>query len=85
MKLIEEMRMDMDFLNPMVFLGKDFAVIENVRSIVLISETSMTVQCGKEYVAVNGRGFVLKEIFEGRLWIEGDIQGVEFLRTSGKD
>ena len=85
MKLFEEMQMDMDFINPAVYLGKTFAIIENVKSIVLVSETSVTVQCGKEYVTISGNCFVLKEIFEGRLWLEGNIQGVEFLDPSGEN
>ena len=51
----------------------------------MISETSLTVSAGKKFVTVRGSGFVIKEIFEGRLLIEGTIQGIEFFRTSGKD
>lgn len=83
MKLIEEIKYDMDFSSPKVMLAKGIAVIENVKSIVMISETSLTVRCGEDYVAINGSNFVLKEIFEGRLWLEGNIQGAEFLNPSG--
>ena len=45
----------------------------------------IAVSAGKKFVTVRGSGFVIKEIFEGRLLIEGTIQGIEFFRTSGKD
>ena len=82
MKLIDEMKYDMDFNSPKVALARGLAVIENVKSIVMISETSLTVKCGDDYVSVNGSDFVLKEIFEGRLLIEGNIQGAEFYNPS---
>lgn len=85
MKLIEEMQLDMDFKNPRLLLGNNVAIIENVTSIVMMGETSVTVQCGEEFAEIRGHNFVLKEIFEGRLWLEGDIQGAEFLSPSGND
>jgi sporulation protein YqfC len=85
LKLIEEMSYDLDFNDPKLIISEKLAVIENVKAIVMISETSLTVQCGKKHVTVTGSDFVIKEIFEGRLLIEGKIQGIEFFRTSGKD
>lgn len=85
MKLIEEMNYDLDFNEPKLIISEKLAVIENVKAIVMISENSLTVECGKRYVTVTGSDFVIKEIFEGRLLIEGRIQGIEFFSSSGKD
>lgn len=79
------MSYDLDFDAPKVIISDKLAAVENVRSIVMIGENSITVECGSKHVTVIGSDFVIKEIFEGRLLIEGKIQGVEFLRTSGKD
>lgn len=84
MRLIEEMSYDLDFNEPKIIISERLAVIENVKAIVMIGEDSLTVQCGKKYVTVTGSGFVIKEIFEGRLLIEGRIQGVEFFSSSDK-
>lgn len=85
MKLREEMSHDLDFRQPRVIVDDKLAVIENVNAIVMISQTSLTVSTGKKFVTVRGDGFVIKEIFEGRLMIEGAIQGIEFFRAPGKD
>jgi len=85
LKLIEEMSYDLDFNEPKIIISEKLAVIENVKAIVMISENSLTVQCGKKHVTVTGSDFVIKEIFEGRLLIEGRIQGIEFFSSSGKD
>ncbi|MFR8235879.1 MAG: YabP/YqfC family sporulation protein [Anaerovoracaceae bacterium] len=85
MRLIEEMSYDLDFNEPKIIISEKLAVIENVKAIVMIGENSLTVQCGRKHVTVTGSGFVIKEIFEGRLLVEGRIQGVEFFSSSGKD
>lgn len=85
MKLRKEMSHDLNFRQPRVIADDKLTIIENVTAIVMISETSLTVSAGKKFVTVRGSGFVIKEIFEGRLLIEGTIQGIEFFRTSGKD
>ena len=85
MRFKEELSYDMDFGRPRVITDERFATIENVKAIVMISETSLTVSAGKNFVTLTGSDFVIKEIFEGRLLIEGTIQRVEFFRTSDKD
>lgn len=85
MKLIEEMSYDLNFREPKIIISEKTAVIENVKAIVMISENSLTVKCGKKHVTVAGGDFVIKEIFEGRLLIEGRIQSVELFGSSDKD
>ena len=85
LKLIEEIDYDMNFDEPRIIIKDNICIIENVKSIVMISETSMTVETNKKYVTVNSNGYVVKEIMGGRLLIEGQIQGVEILHTSSKD
>ncbi len=79
MKIIEEMAYDLDFTMPRVIATGRLVIMENVSSIVMISENALTVSSGKKYTTVVGENFVIKEICEGRLVIEGKIRGVEFL------
>lgn len=79
------MAYDLDFKEPKIIVSEKLCVIENVDAIVMIGENSLTVETGKKYVTVKGSGFVIKEIFEGRLLIEGTIQGIEFFRTQSAD
>lgn len=85
MNFIEEMTYDLDFKEPRVIVSEKLCIVENVESIVMIGENSLTVETGKKYVTVKGSEFVIKEIFEGRLLIEGTIQGIELLRAQSKD
>ena len=85
MGLWEEMTGDLDFREPRVVVSAGKAVVENVKSIVMLTETAVTLFTGKRYVAVSGGDFVIKEIFEGRLLIEGRIQSVEFYGLASED
>ena len=83
MKMMEEMALDLDFKRPKLFVYDKLCVIENVSSIVMIGENSLTVEADREYVTV--KDFIIKEIFGGRMLVEGRIQGIEFLRSQNKD
>lgn len=85
MKLINEFTFDFDITGPKVTASANAAIIENVLSVVLISDTSVTVDTGRFFVTVKGSSFVISEIWEGRMELEGKIQGIEFYKALGKD
>ena len=45
-----------------------------------IQNWGITVNNGKKYTTIAGMDFNIKEIYEGRLLVEGKIQRVEFLQ-----
>lgn len=82
MRLIDDMVYDFDFTMPRIIATGRLVIFENMSEIVMISENVLTVSSGgrsKKYTTVSGEGFVIKEIGEGRLVIEGKIRSVEFL------
>ena len=79
MNIKEEMVNDLDFTMPRVIVTQRMTILENVTAIVMISEKALTVRSGSRYTTVVGEDFVIKEIGEGRLIIEGKVQRVEFL------
>lgn len=84
MKLINEFTHDFDITGPKITASARAAVIENVRQVILISDTSVTVDTGRFFVTVSGSGFVISEIWEGRMELEGKITGIEFYKASDK-
>ncbi len=79
MNIKEELAYDFDFTKPKVIATEKRAILENITAIVMISEKALTVRSGSRYTTVVGEDFVIKEIGEGRLIIEGKVQRVEFL------
>ena len=83
MKLLNEMTFDFDIRGPKIIASAKAAVIDNIKDIILISDESVTVDTGKFYVTVRGQDFIISEIWEGRLELEGIIEGIEFYQTLG--
>ncbi len=85
MKILNEMTFDFDITGPKIIASSKAAVVDNITKVILISDESVTVETGRFYVTVKGRGFVIGEIREGRLELEGNIEGIEFYQTLGAD
>lgn len=79
MRLLAEMEYDLNFRVPRVTATGNLVIIESVKEIVMISQDAVSVRNGDRFVTVSGKDFVIREISEGRLVIEGRIQGIEFL------
>ncbi|MCI5533616.1 MAG: YabP/YqfC family sporulation protein [Firmicutes bacterium] len=73
------MEYDLDFRVPRVTVTENRVILESVKEIVMISSAAVTVKNSDRYVTVGGENFVIREIGEGRLVIEGRVQRVEFL------
>lgn len=79
MRLLAEMEYDLNFRVPRVTATGNLVILESVKEIVMISQDAVSVRNGDRFVTVSGKDFVIREISEGRLVIEGRIQGIEFL------
>lgn len=79
------MTFDFDITGPKIIASARAAVVENIRKVIMLSDESVTVDTGKFYVTVKGRDFIISEIWEGRLELEGTIEGIEFYQTLGAD
>lgn len=85
MKILNEMSFDFDITGPKIIASAKAAVIDNIKEVILIHDESITVNTGRFYISVKGRDFTVSEIWEGRLELEGNIEGIEFYQTLGAD
>ena len=85
MKILNELAFDFDVTGPKIIASAKVAVIENIKGVLMISDESVTVDTGRFYVTVKGRDFIISELWEGRLELEGTIEGIEFYQTLGAD
>lgn len=85
MTIRNELIYDFDIGRPKIILGSNIAIIENVKRIILIEEDSITVGTGSYFVSITGKAFVIDEIWEGRMLIEGEIQEIQFYKAQSKN
>lgn len=78
MGMRDEMLYDFSLRMPRVLVSGRNGVLDNVKKIVLVSDTSIVVDCGKKYTAISGVGLTVDWLGEERMLISGEIQSVEF-------
>lgn len=79
MRILDEMAYDLDFRKPRVTAVENCVILENVSEIVMVGSNAVTIKNAQRYVSLSGENFVLKEISEGGLIVEGRIERIEFL------
>lgn len=85
MSIKEDLLFDFSINMPRLMVSGKTGIIDNVKKIVLISNTSIIVDNGKRYSAINGEGLVVKELEDERLLITGEIRNIEFYQEKKGD
>ena len=85
MSIKDEMLFDFSINMPRLLVSGNTGIIDNVKKIILISETSIIVDNGKRYSAINGEALVVKQLEEERMIVTGNIKSVEFYSENKGD
>ena len=78
MSLKEELLLDFDLRMPRILVNGTQGIIDNVKRLVLLSDESIIVSCGKQYVSVRGRRLSITFLEDERMFIKGTIEAAEF-------
>lgn len=85
MSIKDELLFDFSMNMPRLLVSGKTGIIDNVKKIVSISETSVIVDNGKRYSVINGTGLVVKQLEEERMLVTGEISSVEFYSENKGD
>lgn len=81
MDIKSELKSDFSINLPRVLISGNVGIIDNVKGIVFVSESSIVVFNGKRYTSVSGNNLIINEIEDERVQISGDIRAIEFFGT----
>ena len=81
MRIKEEMMRDLDLRIPRVLVHGGRGILDNVKTVELLSEESIVVSCGKQNVSIRGDGLSVTYLEGERMVFEGKIEAVEFYET----
>ncbi|MGN0711005.1 MAG: YabP/YqfC family sporulation protein [Anaerovoracaceae bacterium] len=81
MDIKSELKSDFSINLPRVLISGNVGIIDNVKGIVFVSESSVVVFNGKRYTSVSGNNLIINEIEDERVQISGDIRAIEFFGT----
>ncbi|MEG1929904.1 MAG: hypothetical protein RR131_02075 [Anaerovorax sp.] len=83
MSLREEMLYDFELNLSRTLISGNLAIVDNVKKLVLVSETHIIADNGKEFTSVSGERLMVQELGEERLRIAGIIKKVELYSRGG--
>ena len=78
MNIKEELIQDLDLRIPRILVHGDRGIIDNVKSIELLSEETIIVSCGKQSISVHGTNLSITYLEGERMVFVGKIDTVEF-------
>lgn len=78
MSLKEELFLDFNLQTPRILVNGTQGMIDNVKSLILLSENNIVVSCGSQYISVQGRHLSITFLEEERMFLRGEIYAVEF-------
>ena len=70
---------------PRVLVSGRTAVLDNVRKLMLLTDSEIVVFNGQRYTSVTGEDFVVTELKEERMLVSGEVKEIRFFKTLQKD
>ncbi len=85
MSIREELLFDFALNMPRVLVTGNTAVLDNVKKVMLLTDSKIVVYNGQKYTSVEGRGFIVTELKEGRMLVSGEVEEIRFFSPSHED
>ena len=85
MTIKDELLFDFAVNMPRVLVSGNTAILDNVKKLVLLSDSQIIVHNGKRYTSLIGKKLVIKELKDERMLITGDMEQVQFYGTLQED
>ncbi len=74
---------DFDIRAARVNVSGSVAVIDNVKKVIIMSDTNITVDHGKGQLSLYGTGMNVEYIYDGRMRVSGKFSSIEFYGKNG--
>ena len=85
MKIKDDILFDFAVNMPRVLVSGRTAVLDNVRKLMLLTDSEIVVFNGQRYTSVTGEDFVVTELKEERMLVSGEVKEIRFFKTLQKD
>ena len=70
---------------PRVLVSGETTVLDNVRKVMLLTDSEIVVFSGAKYTSLKGRGFVITQLKEGRMLVSGEVEEIRFFSSLQED
>lgn len=85
MSIREELLFDFAVNMPRILVTGRTTVLDNVKKVMLLTDTEITVFNGQRYTSVTGHDFVITQLKDERMLVAGEVEEIRFFKTSQED
>ena len=81
MTIKDELLFDFAINMPRAIVSGKTVILDNVKKLVLLSNTQIIVHNGQRFTSVIGDGLIIKELKDERMLITGEVEQLQFYGT----
>lgn len=85
MSVKEELLFDFAINMPRILVAGNTTVLDNVKKVMMLTDTEIIVCSGKRYTSVKGHDFVITGLKDERMLVAGEVEEIRFFEASQKD
>lgn len=85
MSLREELLFDFAVNMPRVLVTGETTVLDNVKKLLILTDTQIVVFNGRKFTSVTGKNFVVTKLREERMLVAGEVDEIRFFKTLQED
>lgn len=85
MSIKEELLFDFAVNMPRVLVSGRTTVLDNVKKVMLLTDTEITVFNGQRYTSIAGHDFVITQLKDERMLVAGKVEEIRFFEASQED
>ena len=81
----QELLFDFAVNIPRVLVAGNTTVLDNVKRLMMLTDTQIVVSNGRRYTSVKGRDFVVSQLKEERMLVKGEVEEIRFFTALQED
>lgn len=85
MSIKEELLFDFAVNMPRILVSGGTTVLDNVKKVMLLTDTEITVFNGLRFTSVKGHDFVITELKDERMLVAGKVEEIRFFEAPQED
>lgn len=85
MTIKEDLLFDFAITMPRVLVSGKTIVLDNVRKLMLLTDSEIVVYNGQRYTSVTGADFIVTELKEERMLVSGEVREIRFFKALQED
>ena len=85
MSIREDLLFDFAVNMPRVLVTGETTVLDNVKKLLVLTDSQIVVFNGKKYTSVVGRDFVVTKLKEERMLVSGEVEEIRFFGALQED